>query len=337
MHRFLSCIFYLLLGLILTACATQSKPSLPLLSDVLTDERVVKFPLKQTPFGRLIVDLQIADDKTAVMLLDTGATQSAFLGHAAKRFGLIADQEEVVRIHGLASNAEASLTTIERVSFGQDDYTQKDFALLPLRDDLSSLEHGLDGVIGMDILQNYRMYLNPLSGYMYFLPASVPDVTLPEGYKSVPLHRNLYNEAAPELRFISIYIRQRTIPALLDTGADVNFMNWHAADFAETKTIRAILKNKWKIAGAVGEFKPTARAKIGRIETDNYEWDDLIVVIEDSDSLEILGVKDKPFIVAGIDFLKGRDVYLDFANDTLWLGPPLDALPDIDAVKPEGT
>ena len=48
------------------------------------------------------------------------------------------------------------------------------------------------------------------------------------------------------------------------------------------------------------------------------------MIIKDTDSLEFIGVADKPFIVAGVKLLGERDVFIDFDADVMWLQPPPD-------------
>ena len=84
-----------------------------------------------------------------------------------------------------------------------------------------------------------------------------------------------------------------------------------------------MLRHNWKIAGAVGEFKPVARANIQQFEVDKYVWEDVLMIIKDTDNLEIIAMHDKPFVIAGVGLLNDRDLYLDFENNKLWLGPEI--------------
>ena len=59
------------------------------------------------------------------------------------------------------------------------------------------------------------------------------------------------------------------------------------------------------------------------------------IVIEDTDSLDILGVADKPFMVAGVDMIENRDFYLDFQNDLLWLAHEIALDPEIEILLDE--
>ena len=320
MFRILKVMMWLLAALIFAACSSAPKKEIaPNLLESLTLPDIIKFPLQTTAQGRWIISVDIGEGRMADMLLDTGATYSAFYYDAAEKFNLTVDVDNVTRIHGLVTNAVAATTTIERLGFGADYFINKNFAVLP--DDGETVENIMpsDGIIGMDIMEGYRIFVDASDSHIYFIPNTLPDFTLPINMRAIQLFSNPYVEAAPRLHFFSVEVRNKNVPALMDTGTDVHIINWHAATYVEARSIRSQLKWRWKVAGAIGEFKPVVRAHMDKLTSGPYEWQDVNMIIKDTDSLDILGVSENPVVIAGIGLFDNRNVYLDFQNDTLWL------------------
>lgn len=324
MQQALRVISFVLLAFIASGCSTVPEPKTPLLSEILSDARVVKYPLRKTEAGRWLVEIQINDIQTADMVIDTGATFSAVFDDVARRFSFEVDADKTIRVHGISDNEVTPTARVDQLGFGQDLYFGKTVAIIDRQKDSTSEDLKVDGVLGMDILSNYRVHINAAEEMLYFIQNRLPDVILPDNLIAIELYKNPFSDVAPSLHFFTAYVKNRTITALLDSGTDVHIINWHAAKFAEAQTIRSVLRHNWRVAGAVGEFKPKARANIKQFETDNYQWEDVQMIIKDTDNLKIIAVDDKPFIVAGAGLLNERDIYLDFENNKLWLGQEID-------------
>jgi len=324
MQRALHLISFVLLALIAFGCSSVTKQQTPLLSDVLSDVRVVKFPLEKTEAGRWLVELTINDTQTANMVVHTGATFSAIFDDVAQRFSFDVDADKTIRVHGISDNEVTPTSRVDQLGFGQDLYFGKTVAIIERQDDASAEDLKVDGVLGMDILSNYRLHVNAHEERIYFIQNRLPDVSLPDEFIAIDLYKNPHSDIAQSLHFFTAYVKNHAMIALLDSGTDVHIINWHAAKFAEARSIRSVLRHNWKIAGAVGEFKPVARANIQQFETNKYQWDDVHMIIKDTDNLKIIAMDDRPFVVAGVGLLNKRDLYLDFQNDQLWLGQVID-------------
>ncbi len=304
----------------LSACAvTTKKPHNLKALEALDNPDIIRFPLTTTSHGRWVVTVTLDDNHKVDMILDTGATYSAFFNDSVDKFNLIVDDTNLTRIHGLVANSYASNTVIEHLSFGTDSFYNKSFAILPETKNNTDKVIAADGLIGMDIMENYRVFVDVKKSQIYFIPIDFPDLLLPGNMTPIPLSSNPYRDVAPRLNFLTLSIKNKEIPALLDTGTDVHIINWHAATFVEAHALRAQLKWRWKLAGAVGEFKPVIRAHVNEVRSGGYKWQDVNMIIKDTDSLDIIGISDKPILIAGIEFFDNRNVYLDFKNNKLWL------------------
>ena len=311
---------YSLLGIVLLACSTTpSEIKRPTIAEILDRPDIINFPLQTTAYGRWVVDVNINGSQTASMIVDTGATYSALFEDILDNFQLTHDLETTVRIHGLVASGTTPVSTVKQLGFGQDIYLDKSFAVLPKHDGSTEEILPVDGIIGMDILKGYRIYVDRAESQIYFIPNEAQQARRPIGMREITLYPNPYSEFGANLHFFTMGIRIKDTPALLDTGNDVHIMNWHAANFVEASAMKARLKSRWKLEGAIGEFKPVIRATISMLEANQYVWENVIVVIKDTDSLNILGVEDQPLIVAGISLLDNRNVYIDFENNIMWL------------------
>lgn len=322
-------LFWLCISLCLLGCAAiPSQNSAPNLVDNLAHPDILQFPLKTTAHGRWAVSVEIDEGQMADMILDTGATYSAFFNHAAARFNLNVDTDNLTRIHGLVTHSLAANAKIERFGFGADYFFNKNFAVLPQSENKTDDLVTIDGIIGMDIMEAYRIFVDVSEGKIYFIPNELPDFQLPKDMMPIPLFSNPYTETAPRLHFFTLELKHKNIPALLDTGTDVHIINWHAANFVEARAIRSQLKWHWTVSGAVGEFNPVARAHVEQIKSGRYVWQDINMIIKKTDSLDLIALSDAPVIIAGIGLFDNRDVYLDFKTDKLWLQDKSTPRPD---------
>lgn len=320
MVKYLSVGIWLCMGLYLSACANFTRaPNVTYLTDSLDHPDIIKFPLKTTAHGRWVITVDVAEGQRADMILDTGATYSAFFSDTVERFGLTVDETNVTRIHGLVSNSYVANAQVERFGFGKDYFYNKNFAILPESKGKADNKIEADGIIGMDIMAGYKIFVDVSEALIYFIHNDFQDLIPPQNMRAIPLMTNPYVDVAPSLHFFALDIKNKRIPALIDTGTDVHIMNWHAATFVEARAVRAQLKSRWKVSGAVGEFKPSIRVHIHEIEASGYEWRDINMIIKDTDSLDIIGVSDNPIVIAGIGFFDNRNIFIDFENDNIWL------------------
>jgi len=99
----------------LSACVTPSSINVSTLSETLSDPRVNKFPLKTTAHGRWVVTLEMNETQSVEMLLDTGATYSAFFEDTVQDLELQIDP--VLRMLRLLSLAKIFMCKKPLLSF----------------------------------------------------------------------------------------------------------------------------------------------------------------------------------------------------------------------------
>ena len=85
----------------------------------------------------------------------------------------------------------------------------------------------------------------------------------------------------------------------MDTGAQFNMMNWNINRFPKLRTIKRKLRRNWVLQGAVGSFKPVSRIKAENARAGQKFWPESEFLVFDFESLNVLGIDGKPFVIAG--------------------------------------
>jgi len=206
------------------------------------------------------------------------------------------------------------IVTLQQMALGPLQYTQKSVIVL---DDLKS---GLgetetyDGLIGMDILSDYSLIISPSYQELKLMPKE-QEIYVPSYWSRIELTQNPFQADGRNLHFLQLRIAGRRTPALLDTGSEFSLLNWSAARFSQVKSIRRRLEKDWQMQGAVGVFKPQAKIRLEYFRGGQKFWADKDFIVMDFESLDILGVADQPFIIAGMNLLAGETIFIDFERN----------------------
>jgi len=98
-------------------------------------------------------------------------------------------------------------------------------------------------------------------------------------------------------------------------------MNWNTQRFPRLRAVKKRLRQNWEIQGAVGTFKPVTKILSKNARTGQKFWGDHEFLVLDFESLNVLGIDGKPFVIAGIPLFSEAAVLLDFENDKLYFAP----------------
>lgn len=318
MGRFLICICVVMIS-ILASCATAPPERLDL-SEVLDGEAAITIPMKVTESGLIVIKGIKAEGQSLDMVLDTGATQSAIFRSALNKLNLEPSFRQETMVHGMVESKEHKVVYLPMLDMGPLSFTSKPMIVLDDREsDFRDLEI-FDGLIGMDILAKYQVYVSPSKSELKLIPNDVP-VYVSYFWPRIYLRENPFLSDDRTLHFIEMRIAGRMTPALFDTGAEFSAMNWPAATYAQAKAIRRNLRKEWELQGAVGIFKPVARVKLNRLRGGQIFWNDKEFVVMDFDSLDVLGVENQPFIIAGMNLFLNETIFMDFERGFLAVIP----------------
>ena len=93
------------------------------------------------------------------------------------------------------------------------------------------------------------------------------------------------------LNFIYVPLQFSTIEnlAILDLGSTISLQNWQSVDSRALRRVRNTLEREWKIAGAIGEFTPLARAIYPVVQIGERYWEHREIFVPGHGVTETIG------------------------------------------------
>ena len=312
---------FAILSVFISGCVTRN-PKIIAVDNVTHEDGILTFPYKTVNHGLITIDEIGANGTPLTFVLDTGATKSAIFASTAAQLNARAVLNERTFVHGMTGGGSHRIVEMETFKLGAREYDNLSFVLLENRDyftAMNSNEVSYDGLLGMDILSDYVIYISRKTAQLKLIPN---DLTLdvPMRWHRVDLIENpKINQH--KLHFLETRINGKLIPALLDTGAEYSIMNWHSASYPEMKRRRKRLKEDWDIQGAVGEFSPKIRIRVSQIRSGQKRWFNKDFIVMDLDSLDVLGMRDEPYAIAGANLFAGETMVIDFERNYIAYQP----------------
>jgi predicted aspartyl protease len=301
-------------------CSTLPQNQISLIEALDTPD-VLTFPFSKDDNGLILLDDVLVGDQKLRLLLDTGATRSAIFERNMKALDLADAPRRTVNVYGLAGKAERDLITVPVVTLGQTKFLNLDFVVLPDRAKASVFRQGdvkMDGIMGMDILGDYSLYVSRHNATITFIPKET-DVRLPRSLLKVELVTNPFVEEDRGLHFFQTEILGENVTTLLDTGAEINVMNWNDVKSRDLRKWYKRTRETWEVAGAVGTFDPKLRIRMDSLGSGPVTWYNKDFIVMDIPSLEILGIGEDSFMVVGFNLLNHEEVFIDFERNVLAL------------------
>jgi len=310
---------YIAIICLLGACASQ--PKMPLeLQEALDKKVAISVPMRISEKGLIVFENIEMDGRYLDMVLDTGATQSAIFENASRRLNLDLEPSSQIMVHGMLQSKTRHIVNISKMKIGPIEFLSKPMVILDDRElDIQNIDIH-DGLIGMDILADYQIYISPHMNELRLIP-NAAKVYVSTYWHRIELKENPFQDDNRQLHFLDIRVNGNNTPAMIDTGAEFSVMNWAAANFSQVKTIRKKLKETWELQGAVGTFRPTAKVKLQRMRSGQKFWRHKEFLVMDFDSLGVLGIGEEPFIIAGMNLLQDQAIFMDFENNFIAMKP----------------
>lgn len=312
-------LLYLAAVLHFSACVTPPPASIDL-EQALATKVAITIPMSLTEKGLIVLKDVKVNGRSMDFVMDTGATQSAIFESSLQRLDLDLTALKETLVHGMMESKERSVVNLATVEVGPIKFHVKPMVILDDREISFGSITQYDGLIGMDILADYQLYVSPRLGELRLIPNRT-EVFVPRVWQRVDMMENPFLADNRDLHFIELRVDGRKTPAMLDTGSEFSAMNWPSASFAQAKPIRKRLRKEWELQGAVGTFDPTAKVVMDRIRSGQKFWDNRSFIIMDFKSLGVLGVEDEPFIIVGMNFFSEEEFFLDFERNLLAVKP----------------
>ena len=320
MRRIASFMSFFAAMFLLAACASVTSNSSKLkIDDVLTRASVMRFPYEKTTDGHLLIPVSVNGREASFFAIDTGATRSVIFNETSVSLNLTQTTQPDIIVHGLVEAEGRPIVKLAKLEIGYHKFFDIDVAVLGDRKRYHHSGQAIEGLIGLDILSRFRLYLDVDNRHLYFIPGTTPEIRKPSQWKYVSLVDNPYKNDGRDLNFFIADFDGQKSPVLLDSGSAVNFMNWRAANHSKIRRIKKRLKKQWSIEGATGTFNPKVYVTFDFLFSGDKYWHQESFVVSDLSSLDVLGISGKPFAIAGIGLLSADSFYLDFANNTLFM------------------
>lgn len=310
---------------VLTGCSSVSSTSKSRpkksLEQTLSSKKIVRLPYKSFGQGVYAVSLPTFTGEDMVFLVDTGATQSAVYKSTVRKIGAENLSDETVTIHGMIDNEDKPIVYFPGLKIGKKTY--KNHKMAVLSDMTRSEETRIKpaGLLGMDILSDYRIYVDAEEKVFNLIPRKIPAPQLPGSWRYIALKSNPFQIDEHDLHYMEIRLGHQLLPALLDTGSEASIMNWSVSRFPGLKRARKKIYDDWVLSGAIGEFDPVSRVRVKNFRAGQKFWKAQDFIVMDFDNLDVLGINDQPFIIAGVNLLAERTFYLDFETNQLLIKP----------------
>lgn len=312
---------FFVLCLFLTACQTitAQKSDYISLRKLLAKKNVIALPYKKIASGLIYISVS-TDFGEKMFLFDTGATRSAVFKGSNEQLIRQSTHIGSANVFGLVTTSEHPLIEVSKIEIGETRLRDVTMAVLPVRkDDFGAGRPMPDGIIGMDIIGSYNVFVNNKNRTLYLFPANYHKPQIVTGWTPITLFHNPHAVVDKNLHFFNVRVGDHLMPAIFDTGAEFSIVNWNASKIPTLRRLRRSLRESWEIQGAVGKFDPTAQVDVQRLRAGRMIWDNRKLVVMNFDHLDNIGFKDEPLVVAGIDLFQDKSVYLDFQENRLWI------------------
>lgn len=311
-------ILYICCSLLISCTTTHSSINISL-EKALASPSTLQIPYEASNQGLMIIEAELPDIGSKKFILDTGATSSGVFAKSLPKGVNIWPKGRDVHVHSISRTEIRETVHPPYLKLGGVELNGIQLVLInPSKHDEVLLNRTI-GVIGLDVLSRYKLYVDPQTQTLSLIDQAALPITFTEPWTQVAMTEALYNTSAFGLHFLELKIGGKTTFALFDTGAEYNVMNWNFKNIGQLRLRRRSMKKQWEHNGALGEFEPIGLAKIDGIKSRNYTWPQQTFSVFDIKSFEAIGLKDKPLMIAGMPFFDNRSLFIDFHNDDLWL------------------
>jgi predicted aspartyl protease len=275
---------------------------------VTAPEPIYAAPTTRDRIGRVWVPVYLDGAGPFRLVLDTGAQRSAIVPQVATRLGIPLDRTPPVRVHGATGTAISPTVEIETLRVG-DLWLQS--ALLPVVADVFG---GAEGLLGMDGMQDRRIYIDFRSDYVDIRRSR--GQRPPRDFVVVPMLRKDTNLVLAEGEVAGVPVR-----AIIDTGAQATVGN-EALRVALRRHVRRHSIGEDEIHGATGATQTGIGARVSSITMGGLKVLDAHVTFSDLHIFSRWDLADTPALLVGMDILGLTDtLVIDFSRKEVQIRP----------------
>ena len=201
-------IFLYICCTISVSCTTSHPPVNISLKETLARPSTVQIPYEASKHGLMIIEAELPDIGLKKFVLDTGATSSRVFAKSLPKGINIWPKGRDVHVHSISRTEIRETVHPPFLKLGGVELNGIQLGLInPSKHDEVLLNQTI-GVIGLDVLGIYKLYVDPQSQTLSLIDQSAPPITFIEPWTQIPMTEALYNTSAFGLHFL-----ERTKPA----------------------------------------------------------------------------------------------------------------------------
>ncbi len=246
-------------------------------------------PTTRDRIGRVWVPVHLDGEGPFRLVLDTGAQRSAIVHEVAARLGMPLDRSPPVRVHGVTGTAITPTVQVNILQVG-DVWMQPE--LLPV---VANVFGGADGLLGMDGMQERRIYIDFRSDFVDIRRSRAQRAG--RGFIVVPMLRDDSQLVMTEGQVGGVPVR-----FIIDTGAQATVGN-EALRHALRRQVQRHGVGAEEIHGATGATQAGIGARVESIRMGGLQVRDAHVTFADLHIFGTWELADIPALLVGMDIL----------------------------------
>lgn len=272
-----------------TVPAAEVPPPTPTVAEELAPEFATPTTLDRA--GRIVAPVEINGQGPFRFILDTGANRSAMSAATADALGLVADGDSMVSVHGITGSAVLPAVKVETFRAGDLVFERQRLPVLP-----SAVFGGVDGILGIDVLQSARVEVDFERDEVTIRRSS--GARAPAGYLVVPAKLKHGG-----LLLVDGKVGKVPVKAILDTGAERSLGN---EALREALMLRARDPQEGiatTVIGATPQLAEGTSFVAPAIAVGGARLTNLTVTFSDLHVFKIWSLLDEPALLIGMDLL----------------------------------
>ena len=279
-------------------------------------------PLVEQPYrvaygDRLTTQIYLNGQGPYEFLLDTASSRTVLYEHTRAALGLVPVSQERIKVFTTSGVTEA--LPYELKQLGLSGTAIDNLKVITIADPVNATDEP-DGILGIDVLQNYLVVLDrPVERLRLYTPDTPVPAPFTKG-NSALLEARALPGIGSQFWFFHAFIQYKMAPALLDLGAGLTIINWRYAlfmGFSQT----GFPGPPEELRDAVGKRTPVIKATNMAIDFAGRRWSRQDVLIADAKLFSLLGLADTQASIIGPGLLKDDSIAIDFRNHRLYVAP----------------
>ena len=270
-------------------CLLLAVPAFANGKDNSSQSETVRF--ERMELGQYVIETYINGQGPFKFMIDTAASRSSIFEVTRKQLGIDAVQNRQAFISGMTESSLRPTVNVESLNFGGQTFNNHNIIVLDKWHDPTDK---IDGILGIEVLNNLSLHFNhkykrlKISRVANFRKAKY------SSWQRIPLIPNPYPGEDFGLFFTYTQIGELIIPTMVDTGANFTTLNWASVKGTVIENYRRRLREKWVIEGAIGDFEPSSRVRVDKINIGGMKFTNRDLLVMDFSSLPINGTRKIP-------------------------------------------